>query len=459
MADAKNMIKAPSQAEQSDVLFPVEQVGEVLGDSGTQRFSGYFSEEPNDLFRDSKRIDVIEEMRRTDGSIKAVLNAIKAPILAVDWIVEGGDEKTQEFVKEQLFGMRRKWKDFLKEALAYLDFGFYTFEIIYSAKDGKIGLVDIAPRIPRSIRTWKLDNGEFGIVQNLRTDDVKKLEAQIPATKMLILTNDKEGDDVTGQSILRPAYKHYRYKDVLYRIQGIAAERYGVGVPVLTLPKTYGSTEKSKGEEMVQNLRSNEKGYVVLPSEEWKLEILTPKGNPQGQSIDTAIDHHNKMILMSVLANFLGLGTDGTGSYALSSDQSSFFLTHVEQIARYVAEQITEQVIKKLVRYNFGETAEVPHLAFAPLGDIDFKEMSDVLKTLADAGYVKLDGKMVQFAHKMFKLPEISDDELAEMEAKALDAELDAINADATAEFDLPEEDPEMPMDEEVPEEEDDSNE
>ena len=422
----------------------VEQLKKTLGDSGTERYSGYFLEEPNAQWRDANRIDNVEEMRRTDGVIKGILNALKAPILSTTWRIEGGKDEHREFVEKCLFGgMQRTWEDFLKESLAYLDFGHYCFEIIYDTVDGRIGVVDLAPRIPKSILRWKLKDGRFGIVQQLRTDEKKDLEMmpEIPAEKLLILTNDKEGDDVTGQSILRSAYKHYKYKDVLYRIQGIASERYGVGVPVIYLPDTIGQKEKDEVEKMLAALRSNEKGFVVIP---WKkadgeLEILTPKGNPQGQTIDTAIEHHNKQILMSILAMFLGLGTDSTGSFALSKDQSSFFLKHVDEKARYVKEQINIQVIRRMIDLAFGPQKEYPKACYNSLGDIDFKEYSEVLKTLIDSGLVVVDNRMKKFTSSMFELPEITTEDEEKMDQDEMTAELEKAESEL-GQYDLPDE-------------------
>jgi len=407
--------KVVSQSPDSEIKnVTLKNMSQVLGDSGTQRYSGFFMEEPNTIFRDESRVDNIEEMRRSDGAIKAALNAIKTPILATKWDVQGEDEKIVEFVRENLFDMPdRSWKDFLRELLTFLDFGHSVFEQIYTKKDGKIYIQDLAPRIQRSIYKWKIGDGSFGVTQQILTDDTELITSEIPGYKLLVLTNDKEGDDVTGQPILRSAYKHYKYKDILYRIQGIASERYGVGIPVIYMPKDggYGDEEKDKAEEMLKNLRSNEKAYMVIPwsKEEGEVSILTPNGNPQGQSIENAIAHHNKMILMSVLANFLALGTDSTGSFSLSKDQSSFFLKHVEDKAEYIREQITNQVIKKLVMINFGPNAEVPELVFTPLGDIDYKEYSETLKTLADAGLIQKSPEVKDHVHNTFKLPEYDD--------------------------------------------------
>jgi len=395
-----------------------------LGDSGTQRYGGYYFEEPNSLFRDETRIDTIEEMRRMDGTVIAVLNAIKAPVFSTDWRIETESEEEEdqmiaEFVHKQLLEMGdsyggRTWNEFLREAFNFLDFGHYVFEIVYDVVDGQIILKDLAPRIPRSIQNWKLTDGRFGIVQWIRTDDKTIFNAEIPGDKLLILTNEKEGDDVTGRSVLRAAYKHYKMKDVLYRISAIAAERYGVGIPVVWVPESAGTAEKSEAEEMAKNLRSNQKSFVLFKGkkDDWVFEIKTPNGNPQGAQIDSLIEHHNKQILLSVLANFLGLGTDGVGSFALSKDQSSFFLKHVEDKARYFTEQINKQVIKRLVDINFGKREVYPKLKFSALGDIDFREMSEVLKTLSDGGLIINDGKLKQFSHKMFKLPELTREQI-----------------------------------------------
>lgn len=65
-------------------LSTLQNIDKTLGDSGTRRFSGFLLEEPNVQWRDEQRINNVEEMRRADGTVKAVLNAMKAPILSVD---------------------------------------------------------------------------------------------------------------------------------------------------------------------------------------------------------------------------------------------------------------------------------------------------------------------------------------------------------------------------------------
>ena len=390
----------------------------VIGDSGSVRYGGYFQDEPQSQWRDDKRIDSVETMRRTDGTVKQLLNALKAPLLATNRVIEPAseeekDQKIKDFVEKNIFGMRRTWKEFLRESLTYFDFGFSVFELIWEITNEGIMLADMEPRIQASIEKWRLNDGRRGVVQRIQTDEQDVSVAEIPLNKLLVLTNDKEGDDLTGQSVLRPSWKHFYIKDKLYRISAISCERYGVGIPKITLPEAAGDAEKAAAMELGQEMRSNERSVVVLPNEKWKVEILTPTGgaSTQGQ-IDSLISHHDRMILMSGLAGFLNLGSDSAGSFALSQDQSSFFLKHVEDKAAYISEQITKQVIERIVIVNFGEQKKYPALKYMPLGDIDWAEYSQAVSALVNSGLVRKDGKTQQFIHRAFNLPEITDEEL-----------------------------------------------
>lgn len=423
-----------SQAKASQQELTLAELQTRFGDSGTERFGGRYNEEYANDWKDEKRITNVEQMRRGDGAIRGVLRAIKAPLMGAEWSVTTEDsspkgEEIRLFVEQSIFGMRRTWKEFLREALAFLDFGFYCFELIWEKRDGKIVIADLEPRIPASVFSWKLKDGSFGIVQILKTDEVSSYNAEIPASKLLILTNDKEGDDVTGQSVLRAAHKHWYYKNNLYGISAVAAERFGVGIPVVNLPETgVSDQEKADAEDMAQNVYSNERSYAVLPHG-MDLKIVTPQGNPQGAAIENQVNHHNAQIMLSVLATFLALGTDGTGSYALSQDQSSFFLNVLRDIAAYVREQFGNQVIKRMVDLNFGPQKKYPQLNNSPLGDIDYQEFSGTLNTLASGGLIDVDPKMKQFIHSVFNLPKISEDRMEMMEEQSIEEDLAKLEA------------------------------
>jgi len=401
-----------------NALLSRDEVEKIMGNSGTSHFNGYYTEEYNATWRDQQRVDTVEEMRRGDGTVKSILNALKAPILGAENMIEPfSDDKLdmqiRDEVEDQLYNMKgRSFLAFLKESLGCLDFGHSAFEKIWKIKDGKIKLIDLAPRVQSSIQSWKLTDGREGIIQISRNDENNTPTLEIPKEKLFVLTYDKEGDDITGQSVLRAAYIHWFMKNAAYKVQAIGIERHTVGIPVGHVPQGAGSQEIEEFADLLKNVRANQQQYLLL-KDGYTFEIVTPNGNPMGTTVKDYIDHHDRHILLAVLAVFLDLGSGATGSFALSRDQSSFFLKHVEQFTRYIAEQIDEQIIKDIVDYNFPGVKRYPKFKFLSLGEIDFEEMSNVVERLTNSGYVSPNEiKDMNFVRKMFHLPEIEEKEM-----------------------------------------------
>jgi len=411
---------------------PPELMPVTIGDSGTQRYGGFFSEEYETLWANNiDRAELVEQMRRGDARVAQLLKAVKAPMLACEFDVEcasdnPADQEIVEFVKKNLFEMEgRTWENFFREALTNLDFGFSIFEICLKMVDGKIMLKDLAPRIQRSILRWKLDDGSRGVVQVLKTDEAANYYVQLPIKKCLVFTNDMEGDDITGIPLLRYCYKHWYLKNNLYQIAAISAERFGVGVPVITLPE--GSSQKDFDSALgtVQNLRANETSGVVLPNEKWKMVILTPAGSQSSSvGIKEQIEHHDLMILHAGLCAFLNLGTTDTGSFALSTSAKGFFLTYIQDRMKYYVNEITRQVINPLLEWNGLKPSKPINLTFTKLGDKDLASLATTLKTLVDAGLIKVDSKMMQWVANNIGLPELTEDDLEMMDVQEIESQI-----------------------------------
>jgi phage gp29-like protein len=410
----------------------LDELTKTLGNPGTKRYSGYFYTDYDQAWNRRERAGIIEEMRRGDADVKAALKALKVPLLSAQWRIVPKDEteKAKEValeVERQLFGMEREWPEFLREALAFLDFGHYAFEKIWRIVDGTVELADLSPRTPRSIQAWRLADGRKGIQQVIENDDVKGTNIlETPLEKLLLLTNEREGDDLIGQSVMRAAFKHWDIKNMLYKIQAISCERFGVGIPVAKMGAQMGEEEKAETAKVLKGLRSSEKGYVIQTQAIEELRIMTPEGNPQADMIQAAIDHHGRKIYSSVLATFMDLGGGKTGSFALSKDQSSFFENALKDVARYVAGRITRDVIRDIVRFRFGEGAPCPKLDFGRLGDFDWQEMSAALSDLTSAGLLDATPEVKRHVRDTFGLPAMTDEELEAERDKSVADDVDA---------------------------------
>jgi hypothetical protein len=393
------------------------------GGTGTILVNGFLSgQDYNTDFTGTKRIDVFDEMRKSDATVRAAMLAVKLPLLSADWYIKepSGQEKlgkVADFADRQLFKNRTfSWTMFLRQALTMCEYGNAIFEKVFEPLPGnKIGWKKLAPRMSKTIYRWTLKDGVSpGIYQILPTGKT----AEIPRWKLLYFINEQEGSNYEGISLLRPAHKHWFYKNLYYKIDSIATEKQGMGIPKVTAPPNSTPQDETAVREIAQNMRTNEKAYIKVP-QGWNVEFMDMKGNTVKDSKDM-IEHHDRQIVKAVLAQFLELGTNAGGSYALSADQSKLFLLGLEYLAKIIQEEMN-QAIRELVDLNFPNVGEdeYPTLEYGAIGQIDFDKLSQALQRLSSSSVLTPDLDLEKYVRASMNLP-IPEDLAEQREAKAV---------------------------------------
>ena len=397
---------------------------QVLGDSGTRTIHGIISEEYNPNLQGIQGIRVYDEMRKSDGTCRAAMLVTTLPIRRAKWFVNPAtsgdspeDVQNQEianFVEHALFdwieGM--SWDDIIRQALLMIPFGVMLFEKVYGVKehDGKqyVTLEKLAPRLPKSIQQWELIDGTFGI-QQIRQDGQV---AQIAGSKLLIFCNEREGDNWWGTSMLRAAYKHWYMKNTFYKIDAIAFERQGLGVPTMKMPQGYTESDEKKATQIMQNLRASENAFLILPTG-YEFEFAD-MGAKNTRDPENSINHHNKEILQSVLAQFLELGAtrSGGGSRALSQDHSDLFLKAMEAIANTARDVFNQQLIKELVDLNFNDVKVYPVLDYSGITKVDITAFGTSYAALVTAGAISPTDDDEQYVRAAMGLPPRSQEDI-----------------------------------------------
>lgn len=365
-----------------------------LGDSGITATKGIIAEEYNPNLRSTQGVRVFDEMRKSDGTVRAAVLVTTLPIRRAKWFVNPATDDEQgkeiaDFVEHAFFDwMEESWDDVIRQALLMIPFGVMVFEKVYGVKEdgGKtwVTIKKLAPRMPRSIQQWELPDGTFGIQQIRQEGGI----ANIPGSKLLIFVNEKEGDNWWGTSMLRAAYKHWYYKNTFYKIDSIAFERQGLGVPMIKMPVGYTAADEQKAITAAANLRANESAYLILPPE-YEAEFMN-MGASTTRDPQNSINHHNKEILQSVLAQFLELGqtSSGGGSRALSQDHSDLFLNALEAIANNLISEFNKNLIPELVDMNFDGVTVYPKLDYNGITRVDVAGLTTAYKAMKDAGAV-----------------------------------------------------------------------
>jgi len=419
--------------------------------------------------RGSRGRKLYREMRLNNPVIAAVFHAMEWTMRALRFPVESEDEEAGEYLESCLEDMSFSFDATLSFILDMWVQGFSLLEIVYKKRlgnrppkycqepakskynDGLIGWRKWAPRPADSLSSggeWQLD--ETGGVQGVYQDvPGKKVSEFIPMEKMLLFrTTVAPRNDPEGRSLLRGMYwPHYFAKNIM-EIEGIGIERDLAGLPVVYLGEgttkgTDSNSDYSKAKDLVVNIRRDEQEGIVVPHPKMTadgvgmlVELLTTGGRRQ---FDTGaiIDRYNRLTAMSVLAQFLFLGMERTGSYSLGVTHADLFSLALTGWARSICEIINRHAIPRLFALNpkFSGLEELPRLGYTQAGTPNLAEVSDYVNKLVGANVLTYDEGLEKHLRELAGFPEMMEREEVEVTEKGSirDAVLDAQRIAITA--------------------------
>jgi phage gp29-like protein len=411
----------PPQQLRSELGFGGSGVGYLLTNLGADEYL------PELSF--PRSIAVYTRMRRSDATVQALELAITLPIRATDWDVQPASndptaKEAADLVYDNLFGgMTHTFDDFLRDALLALFYGFVVFEKVFEERDAYIVWRKFAPRHPQTIERFLFDEtGGLAGVRQVGFDPQGRFrQVDIPIDRLLVFIWRRELGNPYGVSVLRAAYKHWFLKDLAYKLQAIALERWAVGIPVGKVPAGTSEQDKQTFLQMLEAMRGHERAAMVLP-EDYSVELIGAEaGQRANQAFVEAIQHHDTMIVKSVLAQFLNLGTGDVGSWALSRDHSQLFLMGLNSVAQWFADHINRYAIPQLCRLNFGEDfTDFPELTFADLRLVLQREvLAEAISKLVQTGILTPDRSLQEWVRDVFDLPPLPEEQPEEVELPA----------------------------------------
>jgi hypothetical protein len=403
----------------------------LFGASGTAIPSGFITDlgEYDPQIRGLQAVRVYEKMRRGDGQVRGLLNARTWPIESARWEVAPPPEeqgtgkvgsngagrntanKRQEstdFCRENLFGglefrtvhgatVSQTFDDVLRNCLRAYTFGCSIAEIVYRVEGSRLMVARLADRQALTFYRWhtdpwildnslpqgKYDDGEtLYALQQYGWRGGQFITPTLPADKILRVTANQEGANFWGFPDTRPMYPHQFVKAILRRLNAIACERNGMGVPVIILPPNASAEDKQTAQNFVTQLAIHEKTGLSLPNGA-ELKILAVEGTPR--EILPTIEYEDMQMARSLLAMFMQQGggqkSGGSGgNRALMEGQTDFFMLALQLSADFVANCIRNQVLKPLIEMNFGVGAPVPMLKAS---NVQARGLDDIVKAIS----------------------------------------------------------------------------
>ena len=318
-------------------------------------------------------------------------------------------KEVADFVRDNLFnGLEwqdhrgswhtQDWKDVVRFALRMQDFGAACYEEVVMVEGDRIRLRRMADRQALTFYRWHTDpaivdsslppsvydDGEtlYALEQwGYRSN--RFISVLLPTDKACVFTHEQEGANFWGIPLTRAMYPHWFVKKHLERIDAIACERNSLGVPMIMLPPNPSRQDVQTAQNWVTQLAAHEKTGLSLPNgAEFKLVGIEGRI----REILPSIQYHKQQIATSCLAMFMELGQTQSGSRALGDSQTDFFMLATQNTADYIAHQIRNSTIRRLVEWNFGPDAPVPHLVAANVQARSIDSMSAIIAQLAQAG-------------------------------------------------------------------------
>lgn len=416
-----------------------------IGRVGQRRYGGIFYEEFLSELRGRKGAEVFTEMSNNDETIGAILFAIEMLVRQASWNVEPGgstakDRDAAEFVKSCMDDMQQTWIDTISEILSFLTYGWSFHEIVYKRRmgrtkdnrtsskydDGLIGWMKLPIRSQETLYQWEYDDQDnlIGMTQ-MPPPDFGLIT--IPMNKAMLFRTRSRKDNPEGRSILRTAYRSWYFKRRIQEIEGIGIERDLAGLPVITTPEGMDIWDKDDEdmnairaglEAMVKNIRRDSTEGLVLPFG-YTFELTSTGGSRQFDT-NSIIARYDTKISQTVLADFIQLGHESVGSFALSSDKTNLFSMAICAFLDIICQTFNSQGIPALIDINgdyFAGVTDYPRLTHGDIEDVDLATMATFIKDMTSIGVIIPDESLEDYVRQLGKLPKRTTDTVP-MEAR-----------------------------------------
>lgn len=408
-----------------------------IGRTGQQRYGGVFYEEFLPELRGQRGIRAYKEMSENDDIIGAILFAVKMLIRNVHWGVQPGgteeiDEECAAFVESCLYDMEDSWTGTLSEILSFLVYGWSAHEIVYKRRmgrnrdvrlgskhsDGLIGWQKLPIRAQDTLYQWEYGtNDDLHGMTQMPPPDFGFIT--IPIEKLLLFRTEIRKGNPEGRSVLRNAYRSWFFKKRFQEIEGIGIERDLAGLPVLVAPEGVDIWDndpdivrtRTLAETLVKNIRRDSMEGIVLPAG-WDLKLLST-GGKRNFDTNATIDRYDTRMAMTVLADFVLLGHQKVGSFALSDNKTEMFSLAIGAFLDIICEEFNKKAIPYLVDVNgehFGGITDYPELVHGDIETQDLGKLGDYIQKMTGIGVLQPDSGLEDFVRQQAGLPERLDE-------------------------------------------------
>ncbi len=376
---------------------------------------GVFNYDDTGFVRDMK------DMLKVDGKAQTLESVLSLPIRNAPHYITQGRAKDEVYDRIRMLmtqpanngGMTTPLNLVISQMCNAQVYKKAFFEKVWTERLGGVGYDKIAWRPPATCAVERdIKTGAFmGFRQmpiRLEDTDEKKFGPQ----RAFVYIHGTHRDPMEGVSDLQITQWCFKTKQKIRFLWYQFLE--GQALPK-TIVKANDPTEAQNAAKKIIGLRQ---GGVVGIAGDIEADPLESSGRGAAE-FKAAMQWLDGEASSSVLAGFTDLtaaATSGIGSFALSKDQTDFFLMSRQAVAKEMADYINQYLIADLVYWNFGPDEIAPRFEFGPIAQDDASSAISLLQataqtpvnqsvlpqeffdelTLRVAGFLELDVKTVR---------------------------------------------------------------
>jgi hypothetical protein len=394
---------------------------EAVGAPGVAVYGGYIVESEKD-----KSLTGREKYRTYSNNlaniaiVAAGVRFFLSIVAKAQWTVDPADDSSEaeeiaEKVQRSMEMMTTPWHRIVRRAAMSRFYGFSVQEwtLVRDEEEGWIRYLDIEPRPQLTIERWDLDDSGtvLGVMQR---DPQDQSEIYLPRPKLIYVVDDTLNDSPEGLGLFRHIARVANRLERYELLEGWGYERDLRGTPIgrgplaeLARMQDNGELTAAQVEELrrpietwVRNALKGKDTALLLDSSvyrgtgeqqtpssspQWDISLLQGDGGPH-EEIASAIERCNREIARILGVEHLLLGSDSTGSFAMSQDKSKNFALLVDSTLVELRATFERDYLDPLFEFNGWPKKLKPSFKIEQVQHRDLEVLSSVLRDVATAG-------------------------------------------------------------------------
>lgn len=427
------------------------KLGEI-GSPGLNIFAGITQEElksdlnfPNNL-KTYKLMSYHPSINASLGLYEAMISKVKFKIVSRS---KSSDSlKKADIVSQMLFkDMDKSFDEFIKDAMTMDKYGFSVVEKVYRKRNKASGSIysddliapkKLALRSQDSIQKFIFndDGSEVLAVKQVLTNasdpygrysSLKSNQITIPRSKLMLFKTGNNSDNPFGVSPLRNVYLAWKYISAIEELEAINIQKDLSGVPLLTLPAQYMSSEATSEQKAIyeefkrmgRNLQSGSQSCIVLPSSVdpdtrqklFNVELLSLDGK-RGFDLNKVKEYYRAMIFIGLQADILLMGNTSTGSFALGSIKNTLTGNAVEGFIKEIVRVVNTDLVRQIYELNQWDLTDMVELDYDGFDQESLDEVGKFLQRVSSVSLIERDRDILNYIRNKLGVDLYPDDEL-----------------------------------------------